>query len=107
MRLWEFDNLDRFAHKSKDKKNRTVEERLAEIEESVRSVKDMFMNFKKHKLGRRSSIESILGGIIDDISDFFDFCNHNSNDDEETREYLDKLTELYTAVDNMLSDTRI
>jgi archaellum component FlaC len=104
MRLWEFDVEDRSAHIMIDKKHRTIEERMGDIEDWAKSAKDMFANFKKYKQGRKSAIEDILIGINNDIIDFHDFCNNNSNDDEETRRYLDRLKELYTEVDDMLDN---
>ena len=98
MRLNEFDNNDRIAHKASDIRNRTIEQRLEEIKSSLRTVE----NYIDNKVGRKNIIEDQLGNTIDDISDFFDFCNEKSNDDNETRLYLDNLRNLYNKATELL-----
>jgi hypothetical protein len=101
MRLDEFDDEDRLSHKTKDKKNRTIEQRLSDIKDDILTVESNYNTYVQHKIGRKTFIKSTLSNIIDDISEFYDFCNIDSKDDTETRKYMIELKELYTKVSTM------
>jgi hypothetical protein len=75
----------------KDKHNRSVETRLSDIEKSYAETTEMIDNFIKTGIGSRKSLVSIICIELDEIDSFYNFCNNMSNDDEETRTYLDKL----------------
>ena len=102
MKLNEFDNNDRLAHKSRDKKNRTIEERLLDIKNTMLSAEADLNKYLLNKIGRKDIIEHAIGETIEDISEFYDFCNHNSNDDSETRSYMEQLKKYYYMANDML-----
>lgn len=99
----EFDSLNRPLYKWLDKKNITVEERLSEIEKSINSAKDMLTYFKKYRHDKIHIVELMFTIVIDDIVDFFNYCN-NSKDDTETRWYLGRLMDLHTKSYNMIDE---
>lgn len=103
MRLYEFDDGDRLNHKTADRQNRTVEQRLSDLENQIINIKPDIERFSKLGRSRTTHIKIMLDNIIDDISEFFDFCNNRCSNDTETKEYADKLRSLYTEA-NILFD---
>ena len=100
MRLFEFDDVDRLAYKSVN--NITIEDRIHEIESAVPNLQHR-VTVTKYRNMQRDILETDIGNLLDIISEFFDFCNDRSNDDVETRQYLDKLKIYYNDVSAMLS----
>ena len=91
MRLFEFDDEDRKSHILRDKYNRSVETRLSNIENSYADISRIVDSFIKTGTGNRKSLASVISIDLDEIDNFYNFCNNMSKDDKETREYLDKL----------------
>jgi hypothetical protein len=100
MRLSEFEDQDRVAHKAAHKENKTVEDRLRDIEKQYISIERIVDAYIPGIHGSKDKIEILLESFNNEVVSFYDFCNE-CNDDTETRTYLDRLKVIYSAITNM------
>jgi hypothetical protein len=103
MRLREFDKDDEFAHSLRDGHNRTVKERMDDIEHSFKSNEGIYQHYIQFKSGNKNKINDIMILLLQEVENFYDFCN-NCNDDNETRQYLDRLIEISKSLNQMLDN---
>lgn len=98
MRLFEFDQIDRTAFKTRF--GITIEESLIQIIEKCNDIKRDYKILSRTAKGK-SALESTIGSTMDDVKILFNFYN-KCNVDNETKEYLDKLIELNNELVSML-----
>lgn len=103
MRLKEFDKDDEFAHSLSDDYSRTIKQRMDDIEKSFRYNEGVYQNYIRNTLGNKDKINDMITVLLQEVENFYDFCN-NCNNDSETIEYLDRLIDISEIIHKMLDN---